>query len=79
MADAAAGVLDVAFVAGDEVDVEVEDGLAGGFADVPADVVAVWPVAVGQEVAGPVEGVEDGRALVVARVEPGGDVAPRGR
>ena len=41
VADAAAGVGHVAGVAGDQVDVEVEDGLAGGGADVDADVVAV--------------------------------------
>jgi len=76
VADAAAGVGHVAFVARDEVEVEVEDGLASGPSDVQADVVAVGVVAVGHEVAGPVEGGEDGRALLVARVEPGGDVAP---
>ena len=45
VADAAAWVGDVAGVARDEVDVEVEDGLAGGFADVDADVEAVGVVA----------------------------------
>jgi hypothetical protein len=41
---AAGRVGDVAAVARDQVDVEVEDGLAGGFADVDADVEAVGGV-----------------------------------
>jgi hypothetical protein len=41
VADAAAGVVHVVVVAGDDVDVEVGDGLAGGGAGVEADVVAV--------------------------------------
>jgi len=41
---AAGRVGDVVAVARDQVDVEVEDGLAGGFADVHADVEAVGAV-----------------------------------
>jgi hypothetical protein len=39
--DSTAGVGDIAAVAGDQVDVEVWDSLAGGSADVDPDVVAV--------------------------------------
>lgn len=39
--DAAAGIVDVAFVAWDHVEVSVRDGLAGSLAGVQADVVTI--------------------------------------
>jgi hypothetical protein len=74
---AAPWVVDVAAVARDQVDVQVEDGLAGGPADVDADVVAVRAVAAGDQLAAVVEGLADGLVLLGAGVEPGGHVPPR--
>jgi hypothetical protein len=74
VAHAAAGVGDVSPVPRDEVDVEVEDGLASGLADVDADVEAVGVVATRQEIPGTVDGCGDRCLLVLARVEPGRDV-----
>ena len=45
VADAAARVGGIARKARDEVNVEVGDGLASGFADIDSDVEAVWTVA----------------------------------
>jgi hypothetical protein len=74
VAHAVAGIEDVPPVAGDDVDVEVEDGLARGFADVHADVEAVGVVAVVEEVPRPVDSGDDGCLLLLAGVEPGRDV-----
>jgi hypothetical protein len=46
---AAPWVGDVGLVAGDEVDVQAEDGLARGFSDVDADAKAVRAVAAGDQ------------------------------
>src|SRR5574342_160482 len=54
--DAAPGVGHVAAVARDEVDVQVEDGLACGFADVDADVEAVGSNQVGTCLRGTISG-----------------------
>ncbi len=56
MSDAAPWVGDVAAVARDEVDVQVEDGLACGFADVDADVEAVGVMTAGEELSALVDG-----------------------
>ena len=77
MAHAAARVGDVAVVARDQVDVQVEDGLAGGFADVDADVEAVGAVAAGDQLSASVEAGGQGRSLLGGGVEPGGDVPSR--
>ncbi len=68
--DAASGIADVAPVAGDDVDVEVEDGLAGGLADVDADGEAVGAVR-GLD-GGPraVDAGEEGEPLGLGRLEP---------
>ncbi len=72
--DAAAGIADVAPVAGDDVD--VEDGLAGGLADVDADGEAVGAVR-GLD-GGPrvVDAGQEGEPLGVGRLEPGRHAAP---
>jgi len=75
VAHAAAGVLGVAAVAGDDVHVEVEHGLAGGCAGVDADVVAVGVVARFDVGAGDVGRVHQLAAFLGAGVEPGADVA----
>ena len=56
MSHAAPEVGDVGLVAGDQVDVQVEDGLARGFADVDADVEAVGAVAAGDQLSAAIEG-----------------------
>ena len=72
---AAPGVRHVPGIPGDEVDVEVHHGLAGGGADVHADVVAVGvEPAVEEGSCLPDEG-EEGGLFRVGRVEEGGDVA----
>ncbi len=73
----ATGVGDVVLVARDQVDVEMEDGLPRGFADVDADVVAVGVVAAGDQVSAAIEAGGDCRALVGGGVEPGRDVPAR--
>ena len=75
VADAASGVVDVVLVAGDEVDVEVGDGLARGLADVDADVEAVGAVAGEDGLSGEGEGGGELGLLLGGGVEPGGDVA----
>jgi hypothetical protein len=75
--DAAPWVGYVAAVARDEVDVQVEDGLACGFADVDADVEAVGVVAAGEELSALVDGGCYGGSLLCRGVEPGRDVPPR--
>ena len=71
----APGVVHVAGIPGDDVDVEVHHGLAGGGADVHADVVAVgMELFVEEGLCLPDEG-EEGGELRVGRVEEGGDVA----
>ena len=71
----APGIFDVPGVAGDGVDMEVHHRLAGGGADVDADVVAVGVEPLVEEgFCLPDEG-EEGSLLGVGRVEEGGDVA----
>ena len=77
MSHAASRVGDVAGVARDQVDVEVEDGLARGFADVDADVEAVGAVAAGDQLSASVDAVGQGRSLLGGGVEPGRDVPSR--
>ncbi len=71
---ARAGLVDA--LPGDDVDVEVEDGLAGGLAHVDADGEAVGAVR-GLD-GGPraVDAGEEGEPLGVGRLEPGRHVAP---
>ena len=74
---AAPGVGDVGLVAGDQVDVQVEDGLARGFSDVDADVEAVGAVAAGDQLSASIEGGGQGRLFLGGGVEPGRDVPSR--
>ena len=77
MADAASWVGHVAEVARDDVDVQVEDGLACRLADVDADVEAVGPVALLDDGLCFVDGSSESGLLVLRGLEPGGDVPPR--
>jgi hypothetical protein len=61
----------------DQVDVQVEDGLARGFADVDADVEAVGAVAAGGQVSASVDAGAQGRSLLGGGVEPRRDVLSR--
>ena len=72
--DAATRVGYVPGVARDDVHVEVEDRLAGGRADVPADVEAVGLVTLEDFLAGDVEGAEQLLLILRCRLPPGGDV-----
>jgi len=74
-AHAATRILDVAAVAGDDVHVEVEHGLAGGCAGVDADVVAVRRVARLDVGARHVDRLHQLAAFPGAGVEPAFDVA----
>ena len=77
MADAAARVGDVAGVAGDDVDVQVQDRLARGLARVETDVVAVGAKLRVERGFDDIDEREDGVLLVARRVEPRRDEAAR--
>jgi hypothetical protein len=77
VADVAARVVPVAAVARDHVQVQVHHRLAGGLADVGAEVVAVGGEVAVEAVAYDVDEVEQGALLVGGRVEPRRYQAPR--
>lgn len=71
VADAAPGIGNIALVAGYEVYVQVEDGLAGGLPDVYAYVVAVGFMGFLNFPAGQVQGGQEFGLLGSGGVEPG--------
>ena len=78
VADAAAGVVHVAEVARDHVQVEVGDGLPAGSALIEADVVAVGGVLVVEQRLRLGQGGDDGLLFGGVHVAPGGHVTVRG-
>ena len=70
VANASARVGDVVLVAGDQVDVEVEDRLAGGGSDVDADIEAVRGMAAGDQLTASVDAGHQGGSLLGRGVEP---------
>lgn len=74
MADASARIKHVASIPRDEVDVQVANGLTGGFPNVDADVVSVGRGGSGVELSlDLLYEVQQGLALFHRRVEPAGD------
>lgn len=65
----------VVVVAGDEVDVDVEDGLAGGWVDVDSNIVTVWVVLVVEFLLGLVYYCPEFRLFLRGEIKIVGDVS----
>lgn len=74
MSNAAAGIGDVAYVAGDDVHMEMADGLAGRRTNVYAYVESIRPAPIGDRFSCGVYSVGERPPLFDRRIEPVGDV-----
>ena len=72
---AAGWIRDIASIAGNDVEMKMEDGLAGRFSDIDADVEAVRLMPGEDFVTGDVDGGQELRTLLFFCVEPGRDVS----
>jgi len=77
MANTAPGIADIPLEAGNHMDMEVENRLAGGGAAVDADVVAIGSIMLLDDPFGLMDGRDEGHLLRGRGLEPGRNVPSR--